>query len=157
MISGLIWSLRRGRSLWTNRRCTNLLLSYQFPLRSKGRPGYWRNLELMHMGFCEPRVAKSLVDFLCPLVFPKKCHSSIPEWCASFHIAALIEFSDSIATCHSLNGGCRFVVPTSGPYIYNAFSLLTLIVLIISPVPYRPRASSSLRLLVSSGISSSLP
>ena len=72
------------------------------------------------MGLCEPRVAKSLVDFLCPLVFPKKkkkCHASIPEWCASSHIAASIKFSESIAMCHSLNGGCRFVVPTFGPYI----------------------------------------
>jgi len=109
------------------------------------------------MGLCEPRVAKSLVDFLCPFVFPKKCHASIPEWCALFHIAASIEFFDSIATCHSLNGGCHFVVPTSRPYIYSAFSLLPFTFLIISPVPYRPRASSSLRLLVSSGISSSLP
>ena len=108
------------------------------------------------MGLCEPRVAKSLVDFLCPFVFSKKCHALIPEWCASFHIVASIEFSNSIATCHSLNGGCRFVVPTSGTYIYSAFSLLPLAFLIISPVPYRPRASSSLRLLVSSGISSSL-
>ena len=79
------------------------------------------------MGFCEPRVAKSLVDFLCPFVFPKKkCHASILEWCASFCIAASIEFTDSIATCHSLNGGCRFVVPTSGPYIYSAFLALPL-------------------------------
>ena len=109
------------------------------------------------MGLCEPRVAKSLVDFLCLFVFPKKCHASIPEWCASFRIVASIEFTDSIATCHSLNGGCRFVVPTFGPYIYSAFSLSPLTFLIISPVPYRPKASSSLRLLVSSSISSSLP
>ena len=65
-------TLGNGRSLWTNWRCTNFLLSYQLPLRSKGRPGYRRNLELIHMGLCEPRVAKSLVDFLCPFVFPKK-------------------------------------------------------------------------------------
>ena len=65
-------TLGNGRSLWTNWRCTNFSLSYQLPLRSKGRPGYRRNLELIHMGLCEPRVAKSLVDFLCPFVFPKK-------------------------------------------------------------------------------------
>ena len=47
------------------------LLSYQLPLHSKGRPGYRRNLELIHMGLCEPRVTKSLVDFLCPFIFPK--------------------------------------------------------------------------------------
>ena len=64
-------TLGNGRSLWTNWRCTNFLLSYQLPLRSKGRPGYRRNLDLIHMGLCEPRVTKSLVDFLCPFIFPK--------------------------------------------------------------------------------------
>ena len=80
MIFGLIWSLGRGRSLWTNKRCTNFSLSYQLPLRLKGRLGYWRNLELIHMGLCEPRVAKSLVDFLCPLVFPKKKKSATRQF-----------------------------------------------------------------------------
>ena len=29
VISGLIWSFGRGRSLWMNKRCTNFSLSYQ--------------------------------------------------------------------------------------------------------------------------------
>ena len=97
------------------------------------------------------------LTFCVLLFFQNKCHVSILDWCASFRMAVSIEFAGSIATCHLLTGGRRFVVPTSGPYIYSAFSLLPLTFLIISPVPYRPRSSSSLRLLVSSGISSSLP
>ena len=60
-----------GRSFWTNWRCIKFLLLYQLPLRSKGRPGYRCNFELIRMGLCEPRVTKSLVDFLCPFIFPK--------------------------------------------------------------------------------------
>ena len=49
------------------------VLIFRYPISCPfGRPGYWHNLELIHMGLCEPRVAKSLVDFLCPFVFQKK-------------------------------------------------------------------------------------
>ena len=72
MILDLVRSLGHGRSLWTNCRWTNFSISYQLPLRSKGRPGYRRNLKLIHMGLCEPRVVKSLVDLLCASRLPKE-------------------------------------------------------------------------------------
>ena len=71
MVPDPICSLGHGRSLWMDWRWTNFSLSYQLPFRSKGRPGYWRNLKLIYMGLCEPRVAKSLVDFLCSSRLPK--------------------------------------------------------------------------------------
>ena len=51
---------------------TNFSVSYQLPLRSKGRPGYRRNLKLIHKGLCEPCVVKSLVDLLCSSHLPKE-------------------------------------------------------------------------------------
>ena len=73
---------------------------------------------------------------------------------------ASIAFLNSVATCHSLNGWCRFVVYTSprvipwvgdvtslspllGPIYIGTFFLLPLTSLIISFLPTRPRASSS--------------
>ena len=113
-----ICSPKHGRSLWTNWRWTNFSPSYQLPLRSKGRPGYWCNLKLIYMGLNEPRVAKSLVDFLSSSRLPKNATrqflSGVPRFTDT---VALITFSDGIATYHSLNGWRRFVVPTSGPYI----------------------------------------
>ena len=64
MIPDLVRSFGHGRSLWTNWRWTNFSVSYQLPLRSKGRPGYRCNLQLVYIGLCEPRVAKSLADLL---------------------------------------------------------------------------------------------
>ena len=72
MVLDPIRSLGHGRSLWTNWRWTNFSLSYQLPLRSKGRPGYRHNLKLIYMGLCEPRVVKSLVDLLYPSLLPKE-------------------------------------------------------------------------------------
>ena len=70
------------------------------------------------MGLCEPRVAKSLVDFLSSSRLPKNATrqflSGVPRFTDT---VALIMFSDGIAMCHSLNGWFRFVVPTSRPYI----------------------------------------
>ena len=84
MIPDLVRSHGHGRSLWTNWRWTNFSVSYQLPLRSKGRPGYRCNLKLIHMGLCEPRFINTV---------------------------ASIAFSNSFTTCHPLDGRCRFVVP----------------------------------------------
>ena len=134
MIPDLIRSHGHGQSLWTNWRWTNFLVSYQLPLRSKGRPWYRCNLKLIHTGLCEPRVVNTV---------------------------ASIAFSNSFTTCHSLDGRCRFVVPTLprvmhwmdsvaslsplwALYIYiGAFSLLSLTSLKISYLPTCPRSSSS--------------
>ena len=71
------------------------------------------------MGLCEPRVAKSLVDFLCSSRLSQG--SATRQFLSGVRrftdTVASIAFSDNIATCHSLNGWRRFVVPTSGPYI----------------------------------------
>ena len=144
MIPGLIWSLGCGRSLWTNWRWTNFSLSYQLPLRLKGHPGYWRNLELIHMGFCEPRVTKSLVDFLCPLVSPRKCHASIPEWCASFYtLLRRLRFPTTLPRVTRWMEGVASLSPLLGP-IYIVHSLpCPLLLLSIPFLPYRPRASSN--------------
>ena len=47
-------------------------LSHRLPLRRKGRPGYRCNLQLVYIGLCEPRVAKSLVDLLYTSHLPKE-------------------------------------------------------------------------------------
>ena len=72
MILDLVRSLGHGRSFWTNWRWTNFSVSYQLPLRSKGRPGYRRNLKLIYTGLCKPYVIKSLVDLLCASHLPKE-------------------------------------------------------------------------------------
>ena len=72
MIPDLVRSLGPGRSLWMNQRWTSFLLSHQLPLRSKSRPGYQCNLQLVYMGLCEPRVAKALADLLYTSRLPKK-------------------------------------------------------------------------------------
>ena len=114
-----ICSPKHGRSLWTNWRWTNFSPSYQLPLHSKGCPGYWCNLKLIYMGLCEPRVAKSLVDFLSSSRLPKNATRQFLSGVRRFtNTVVSITFSDGITTCHSLNGWRRFVVPTSGPYIY---------------------------------------
>ena len=70
MIPGIVYSWSRTIPL-DELEMYQFLLSYQLPLRSKGRPGYRCNFELIHMGLCELRVKKSLVDFLYPFIFPK--------------------------------------------------------------------------------------
>ena len=76
------------------------------------------------------------------------------------NIVASIAFSNSITTCHSLDGRHRFVVPTTpcvmrgmdgvaslslllGPIYIGVFSLLPFTSLTISFLPTRPKASSS--------------
>ena len=153
MVLDPIRSLGHGRSLWTNWRWTNFSLSYQLPLRSKGRPGYRHNLKLIYMGLCEPRVVKSLVDLLYTSRLPKEmprvnfwvarivsltllrrlhfptASPHVIRWMdgvaslSQFRHVSFVEWMASLryphfATCHSLNGWCHFVVPTSGPYIY---------------------------------------
>ena len=87
MIPDLICSLGHGQSLWANWRWTNFSLSYQLPLHSKGRPGYWRNLKLIYMCLREPRVAKSLVDLLCSSRLPKE----MP--CVNFWVACVVSLT----------------------------------------------------------------
>ena len=146
---GIGFGAWHGWSLWTNWRWTNFLLSYQLPLRSKGRPGYRRNLKFIYMGLCEPRVAKSLVDLLCSSHFPKE----MPR--VNFWVACVV----SMTLLHRLlfpiasprvirwMDGVALLSPLLGPiyiYIYiGAFSLLPLTSLTISFLPTRSRASSS--------------
>ena len=84
------------------------------PFRSKGRPGYWHNLELIVSQVSQTH----WLTFCAHLVFPKEV-PRIHFWVVRVisHTVASIAFSDNIATCHSLSGWRRFVVPTSGPYI----------------------------------------
>ena len=87
MIPDLVRSFGHGRSLWTNWRWTNFSVSYQLPLRSKGRSGYWRNLKLIHMGLCESCVVKSLVDLLCASHLPKEM------LCVNFWVARVVSLT----------------------------------------------------------------
>ena len=82
---------------------TNFSPSYQLPLRSKGRPGHWCNLKLIYMGLCEPRVAKSLVDFLSSSRHPKNATCQF--------LSGVRCFIDTVALMASLH------CPHSGPYI----------------------------------------
>ena len=116
---------------------TNFSVFYQLPLRSKGRPGYRRNLKLTHKGLCEPHVIKSLVDLLCPSRLPKEM-PHVNFWLACVVSQTLLRrllfptasprvicWMDDVAslshfaTCHALNGLRRFVVLTSRSYIYR--------------------------------------
>ena len=101
MVLDPVCSLGHGQSLWTNWRWTNFSISYQLPLRSKGRPGYRRNLKLIHMSLCEPRVVKSLVDLLCTSRLPKE----MPR--VNFWVARVI----SLTLLH------RLPFPTASPRV----------------------------------------
>ena len=99
-----ICSPKHGRSLWTNWRWTNFSPSYQLPLHSKGCPGYWCNLKLIYMGLCEPRVAKSLVDFLSSSRLPKNATCQFLSGVHRFtDIVASITFFDGIEWMASLH------------------------------------------------------
>ena len=149
MVPNLVCSFGHGRSLWTNKRWTNFSLSYQLPLRSKGRLGYWRNLKLIYMGLREPRVAKSLVDLLCSSCLPKEM-PRVNFWVAcvvSLTLLRRLHFpTESPRVIHWMDDVAS-LSPLLGPiyiYIYiGAFSLLPLTSLTISFLPTRPRASSS--------------
>ena len=163
MIPDLICSLGHGQSLWANWRWTNFSLSYQLPLRSKGRLGYWRNLRLIYMDLYEPRVAKSLVDLLCSSRPPKEmprvnfwlvCVVSLTLLLrlhfptASPHV---IRWMDGVASLSQFRhvSFAEWMASLRCPhfwalYIYiGAFSLLPLTSLTISFLPTRPRALSS--------------
>ena len=132
-LPGLIWSLGCGRSLWTNQRWSNFPLSHQLPLRSRGRPGYWHNLELIHSGLwstCRNAIGWLFVS--SRLSQGSDTRQFLSGGCRFVRCCVDCVF-DSIATCHLLSGACRFVVPTSGPYIYSAFPALPLTSSLNSP------------------------
>ena len=94
-----------------------------------------------YMGLCEPCVAKSLADLLYTSRLPKViphvnfwvAHVVLPTLLHRLHFStvSLAEWMVSLrclhfATCHSLSGWCRFVVHTSGPYIYIYRYILSL-------------------------------
>ena len=167
MVPYPVCSLGHGRSLWTNWRWTNFLLSYQLPLCSKGRPWYWHNLKLIYMGLPLRAMCHKIIGWFSVLISSSKGNATC-QLLSGVHrftdTIASIAFSNSIATCHSLNGWRRFVVPILprvtrwmdgiallspllGPiyiYIYiGAFSLLPFTSLTIFFLPTYPRASSS--------------
>ena len=137
-------------------------LSHRLPLRRKGRPGYRCNLQLVYIGLCEPRVAKSLVDLLYTSHLPKEMphvNFSVARVVSltllrQFHFPivspCVIRWMDGVASLspHRHVSFPEWVMslrcPHSGPYIYiGAVSLLPLTSLKIPFLPTRPRSSSS--------------
>ena len=136
---------------------TNFSVSYQLPLRSKGRLGYRRNLKLIHKGLCEPRAVKSLVDLLCSSRLPKEMprinfwfrkhycvdcffqqlhHVSFAGWTTSFRCPTSPRVTRWMGDVASLS-------LLLGPIYIGVFFLLPLTSLTISFLPTRPRSSSS--------------
>ena len=142
---GIGFGAWHGWSLWTNWRWTNFLLSYQLPLRSKGRPGYRRNLQLIYIGLCEPRVVKSLANLLYASRLPKEM-PRVNLWVArvaSLTLLRRLHFPTVSPQVIRWTEGVALLSPLLGPIYIGVFSLLPLTSLIISFLPTRPRASSS--------------
>ena len=150
MVLDPIRSLGHGRSLWTNWRWTNFSLSYQLPLHSKGRPRYPRNLKLIYMGLCEPRVVKSLVDLLYTSRLPKViphinfwvAHVVLPTLLRRLHFSTVsprvTRWMDGVASLSTLRHVSfpEWVMSLRCPYFWALYIYIYIYICILSFAPH---------------------